>query len=49
VNLLYFAHWPPTVSEAVPIYVPCILILMTEFALRRRRKAEKPHADAVIA
>src|SRR5262249_25314761 len=49
VSLLYFAHWPPTVSQALPIYVPCILILMTEFALRRRRKAKEPHADAVVA
>ena len=48
-SLLYFAHWPPTLSEGLPIYIPCILILVTEFALRRRRKAEEPHADAVIA
>jgi hypothetical protein len=45
----YFAQWPPTLSEGLPIYVPCILILITEFALRRRRKTEEPHADAVIA
>jgi alpha-1,6-mannosyltransferase len=49
VSLLYFAHWPPTLSEGVPIYIPCILILVTEFALRRRRKAEEPHADAALA
>jgi hypothetical protein len=49
VNLLYFAHWPPTLSEAAPIYIPCILILVAEFALRRRRKAEEPHADAALA
>ena len=50
VNLLYFAHWPPTLSEALPIYVPCVLILATEFAWRRRRrKAEEPHADAALA
>jgi len=48
-SLLYFAHWPPTVSEALPIYVPCVLILVAEFALRRRRKAEEPHADAALA
>jgi alpha-1,6-mannosyltransferase len=49
VNLLYFAHWPPTLSEAAPIYIACILILVAEFALRRRRKAEEPHADAALA
>jgi alpha-1,6-mannosyltransferase len=50
VSLLYFAHWPPTLLEAVPIYVPCVLILVTEFAWRRRRrKAEEPHADAALA
>jgi alpha-1,6-mannosyltransferase len=48
-SLLYFAHWPPTLSEGLPIYIPCILILVTEFALRRRRKAEEPHADAALA
>ena len=50
VSLLYFAHWPPTVWEALPIYVPCVLILATEFAWRRRRrKAEELHADAALA
>jgi alpha-1,6-mannosyltransferase len=49
VSLLYFAHWPPTLWESLPIYVPCILILVLEFALRRRRKAEEPHADAALA
>ena len=49
VSLHYFAHWPPTLWESLPIYVPCILILVTEFALRRRRKAEEPHADAALA
>ena len=49
VSFLYFAHWPPTLWESLPIYVPCILILVTEFALRRRRKAEEPHADAALA
>jgi alpha-1,6-mannosyltransferase len=48
-SYLYFAHWPPTLSEGLPIYMPCILILITEFVLRRRRKAEEAHADAVIA
>jgi hypothetical protein len=48
-SYLYFAYWPPTLSEGLPIYVPCILILIAEFALRRRRKAEEAHADPVIA
>lgn len=47
--LLYFAHWPPTLLEGAPIYLPCILILIAEFALRHRRKAEESHADAVAA
>jgi hypothetical protein len=46
---LYFAQWPPTLWQAIPIYVPCILILAVEFAVRYRRKAEGAHADAVTA
>lgn len=46
---LYFAQWPPTLWEAIPIYVPCILILVAEFAVRYRRKAEEAHADAIAA
>jgi alpha-1,6-mannosyltransferase len=46
---LYFAQWPPTVWQAMPIYIPCILILVVEFALRCRRKTEEAHADAVAA
>jgi alpha-1,6-mannosyltransferase len=48
-SYLYFAQWPPTLAEGIPIYIPCILILVTEFALRYRRKAEETHADAVAA
>jgi alpha-1,6-mannosyltransferase len=48
-GLLYFAQWPPTLLENTPIYLPCILILIVEFALRHRRKAEESHADAVAA
>lgn len=44
---LYFAHWPPTVWNGVPIYGPCIFLLVAEFALRQRRKTEEPDADAV--
>ena len=46
---LYFAQWPPTLWQAIPIYVPCILILVAEFAVRYRRKAEEAHADVVTA
>src|SRR5262249_58660897 len=46
---LSFAQWPPTLWQAVPVYVPCILILVAEFAMRHRRKAEEAHADAVAA
>src|SRR5262249_10290312 len=47
--LLYFAQWPPTLLENTPIYLPSILILIAEFALRQRRKAEESHAGAVAA
>jgi hypothetical protein len=47
-NLLYFAHWQPTIAESLPIYGPCILLLVAEFAFRRR-KMEQRHADAVPA
>jgi uncharacterized membrane protein YfcA len=42
-------HFDDPPSEGLPIYVPCILILIAKFALRRRRKAEEAHADAVTA
>ncbi len=38
----------PTLWEALPIYIPCILIFAAEFAFRRRWKAEEGHTDAVI-
>lgn len=47
-SYLYFGHWPPTLWDALPIYGPCILILIAECALRRR-KPEQRHADAVAA
>jgi hypothetical protein len=46
---LYFGHWPPTLWDALPIYGPCILMLIAEAAWRRRRKPEQRHADAVPA
>jgi alpha-1,6-mannosyltransferase len=49
VSLLYFGHWPPTLWDQLPIYGPCILILIAEFVLRSRRKLEERHADAVPA
>ena len=48
-NLLYFAHWPPTVWEGLILYGPCALLLALEFAVRRRRTAERHHGDAVAA
>jgi alpha-1,6-mannosyltransferase len=48
-SYLYFAAWPPTLADGIPIYGPCILILVAEFALRHRRKAEESHVDAVTA
>jgi alpha-1,6-mannosyltransferase len=48
-GILYFARSPPTLWEALPIYGPCILILVAEFALRSRRKPEERHGDAVPA
>jgi hypothetical protein len=48
-GLLYFADWPPTLWQALPIYVPCIAILIAEFVVRGRRKPEEPHGDAVPA
>ena len=47
--LLYLAQWPPTLLESAAIYLPCIVILIVEFALRHRRKAEESHADTVAA
>ncbi len=49
VGYLYFAHWPPTVSEGLVIYGPCVLLFIAQFAFRRRRKREERHADAVPA
>jgi hypothetical protein len=46
-SYLYFAHWPPTLSEGLPIYGPCILILIAEFVRRGRRKLETRHADPI--
>jgi alpha-1,6-mannosyltransferase len=49
VGYLYFAHWPPTVSEGLVIYAPCVLLLIAQFAFRRRRKWEEGHGNAVPA
>jgi alpha-1,6-mannosyltransferase len=48
-SYLYFAHWPPSVSDGLVIYGPCVLILIAEFAYRRRRKTEEGHGDTVPA
>jgi alpha-1,6-mannosyltransferase len=54
VSYLSFAHWPPTLSEGLVIYGPCILLLIVQLAARRRHnkmrhKPEDRHADAVAA
>jgi hypothetical protein len=54
VSYLSFAHWPPTLSEGLIIYGPCILLLVVELVARRyrskmRQKPEERHADAVAA
>jgi alpha-1,6-mannosyltransferase len=54
VSYLSFSHWPPTLSEGVIIYGPCILLLVVELVARRhrskmRQKPEERHADAVAA
>jgi alpha-1,6-mannosyltransferase len=46
-SFLYFSHWPPTLAELLPIYGPCILLLVAEFMLRGRRKLEARHADPI--
>src|SRR6266446_4962083 len=41
------ADYAPTIyppASQIVFYAPCILILIAEFALRRRRKAEEAHA-----
>jgi alpha-1,6-mannosyltransferase len=48
-NSLYFAHWPPTVSEGLVIYGPSLLMLIAEFAVRRRQRSEQRHGDAIAA
>jgi len=48
-NSLYFAHWPPTVAEGLVLYGPCALLLIAEFAVRRRRTAEERHGRALAA
>src|SRR5258705_11112958 len=53
-SYLSFAHWPPTVSEGLMIYGPCILLLAAELAVRprrekRRQELEERHAAAVPA
>ena len=48
-SYLYFAHWPPSLSDGLVIYGPCLLILIAEFAYRRRRKSEERHGDTVPA
>jgi alpha-1,6-mannosyltransferase len=45
-SYLYFAHWPPSVSDGLAIYGPCVLLLVAEFAFRRRREAIRKKSEA---
>ena len=48
-SYLYLGHWPPSLSDGLVIYGPCVLILIAELSFRGRRKLEERHADAVPA
>jgi hypothetical protein len=48
-SYLYFATWPPTLSEGLVIYGPCLVLLVAQFVFHRRRKWEERHGDAVPA
>jgi alpha-1,6-mannosyltransferase len=48
-SYLYSAHWPPTLSDGLVIYGPCVLILIAELVLRGRRKLEDRHGNAIAA
>jgi alpha-1,6-mannosyltransferase len=45
-SYLYFAHWPPNVWDGLPIYGPCVLILVAEFAFRRHRDSTRKKSEA---
>lgn len=48
-NYLYFAHYPPTLANGLVIYGGFGAILVVEFFIRRLRKKEARHGDAVTA
>jgi hypothetical protein len=48
-SYLYFATWPPTLTQGLVIYGPCLVLLVAQFAVQRRRKWEERHGDAVPA
>jgi hypothetical protein len=48
-NALYIAHWPPNLSDGLLLYGVFFLILLGELLLRRYRRKEARHADAVPA
>ena len=45
-SYLYFASWPPSVSQGLVIYGPCIVLLIAEFAFRRHREATRKKSEA---
>jgi hypothetical protein len=48
-SYLYFATWPPTLTQGLVIYGPCLVLLVAQFVFQRRRKWEERHGDAVPA
>jgi alpha-1,6-mannosyltransferase len=48
-NWHYIGHWPPHLSDGLLLYGVFFLILMAELLIRRYRRKEAGHADAVPA
>jgi alpha-1,6-mannosyltransferase len=46
---LYFAHYPPTLADGLVIYGGFAVVLVAEFFIRRVRRKEVRHGDAVTA
>jgi len=48
-NWHYIGHWPPHLSDGLLLYGVFFLIFLAELSIRRYRKREAGHADAVAA
>jgi alpha-1,6-mannosyltransferase len=48
-NWHYIGHWPPHLSDGLLLYGVFFLVLASEFVLRRYRRREARHGDAVAA